>query len=59
MTNLIGSHPPLAELTAIPKAHVHLYGKMPAPGRKLGHVTVLTSDPVETQLHLSKALRQS
>ena len=22
-------------------AHVHLYGKTPAPGRQLGHVTVL------------------
>jgi 5-(carboxyamino)imidazole ribonucleotide synthase len=30
------------QLTAIPQAHVHWYGKTPAyPGRKLGHVTVL------------------
>jgi 5-(carboxyamino)imidazole ribonucleotide synthase len=25
---------------AVPGAHVHLYGKQPRPGRKLGHVTV-------------------
>lgn len=26
---------------AVPGAHVHLYGKAPRPGRKLGHVTAL------------------
>ena len=26
-------------------AHVHLYGKVPRPGRKLGHVTVCGDDP--------------
>jgi 5-(carboxyamino)imidazole ribonucleotide synthase len=41
MTNLIGDHPPLAELLTVPGAHVHLYGKAPRPGRKLGHVTVV------------------
>ncbi|MDX6519728.1 MAG: 5-(carboxyamino)imidazole ribonucleotide synthase [Gaiellales bacterium] len=40
MVNLIGGTPPLAELAAIEGAHVHLYGKAPRPGRKLGHVTV-------------------
>lgn len=39
MTNLIGSVPPLDALLAEPGAHVHLYGKAPRPGRKLGHVT--------------------
>lgn len=28
----------------VPGAHVHLYGKTPRPGRKLGHVTVTGSD---------------
>lgn len=28
----------------VPGAHVHLYGKAPRPGRKLGHVTVVGSD---------------
>ena len=29
----------------IPDAHVHLYGKEERPGRKIGHVNVLGSDP--------------
>jgi 5-(carboxyamino)imidazole ribonucleotide synthase len=41
MVNLIGSLPPLDRLLAIPGAHVHLYGKEPRPGRKLGHVTLV------------------
>ena len=46
MVNLIGETPPLERLLAIPGAHVHLYGKEPRPGRKLGHVT-LVGDEVE------------
>ena len=30
---------------AVEGAHVHLYGKAPRPGRKLGHVTVCGDDP--------------
>ena len=30
---------------AVQGAHLHLYGKEPRPGRKLGHVTVCGSDP--------------
>jgi len=41
MLNLIGQTPPLAEMLAIPGAHVHLYGKTPRANRKLGHVTLL------------------
>jgi 5-(carboxyamino)imidazole ribonucleotide synthase len=41
MVNLIGGVPPLAELLALPGAHVHLYGKEPRPGRKVGHVTLV------------------
>lgn len=40
----------LARALAVEGAHVHLYGKRPRPGRKLGHVTVLASD-VATALH--------
>jgi 5-(carboxyamino)imidazole ribonucleotide synthase len=38
-----------AALGAVPEAHVHLYGKSPRPGRKLGHVTVLGDDVTETR----------
>jgi 5-(carboxyamino)imidazole ribonucleotide synthase len=44
MVNLIGSVPPLDELLRIPGAHVHLYGKEPRAGRKLGHVTLVEPD---------------
>lgn len=40
MVNLLGSTPPLDALAAAPNTHVHLYGKEPRPGRKLGHVNV-------------------
>jgi len=45
MANLIGEVPPLDELLALPGGHVHLYGKAPRSGRKLGHVTLV--DPAE------------
>jgi 5-(carboxyamino)imidazole ribonucleotide synthase len=41
MVNLIGETPPLERLLGIDGAHVHLYGKEPRPGRKLGHVTLV------------------
>jgi len=34
---------------AVEGAHVHLYGKSPAPGRKLGHVTVCGTDPADVR----------
>jgi len=40
MLNLIGETPPTTEILAIPGAHLHLYGKSPRPGRKLGHITL-------------------
>lgn len=45
MVNLIGKAPELERLLSLPGAHVHLYGKEPRAGRKLGHVTLL--DPSE------------
>src|SRR5437660_6176130 len=35
MVNLIGAAPATAELAAVTRAHVHLYGKAPRPGRKV------------------------
>jgi 5-(carboxyamino)imidazole ribonucleotide synthase len=40
MVNLIGAVPDTSAVAAIPGAHLHLYGKEPRPGRKVGHVTV-------------------
>src|SRR5262249_18772831 len=41
MVNLIGTVPDQAAVLAVEGAHLHLYGKAPRPGRKLGHVTVI------------------
>ena len=41
MVNLIGELPQLERLLRVPGAHVHLYGKAPRAGRKLGHVTLV------------------
>jgi 5-(carboxyamino)imidazole ribonucleotide synthase len=49
MVNLIGSVPAVAEVAAIPGAHLHLYGKEPRPGRKLGHVTVRSAEDERTR----------
>jgi len=54
MVNLIGSVPPIWELLALPGARVHLYGKAPRPGRKVGHVTLL--DPTDGTVDRAMAL---
>ena len=54
MVNLIGAAPPLEELLALPGSRVHLYGKAPRAGRKVGHVTLL--DPVEETVERLTAL---
>lgn len=45
MINLIGDVPSTEAVLALPETHLHLYGKSPRPGRKLGHITVLADDP--------------
>ena len=44
MVNLIGTLPDREAVLAVPGAHLHLYGKKPRPGRKLGHVTLWPHD---------------
>ncbi len=44
MLNLIGSHPSLGAMLAERGSHVHLYGKEPRAGRKIGHVTIMDRD---------------
>lgn len=43
MVNLIGFIPEVADILRIEGAHLHLYGKSPRPGRKVGHVNVLAA----------------
>lgn len=40
---------------AVGGAHVHLYGKPPRPGRKLGHVTVCGQDPPDVRARAWRA----
>ncbi len=40
MINLIGELPCSEDVLRVRNAHLHLYGKSPRPGRKLGHVTL-------------------
>jgi 5-(carboxyamino)imidazole ribonucleotide synthase len=42
MVNLIGEIPAAARQLAIEGCYLHDYGKSPRPGRKLGHITVVT-----------------
>ena len=56
MANLVGGVPALERLLAVPRAHLHLYGKEPRPGRKLGHVTLVDAsvDAVDDVLELAR-----
>jgi 5-(carboxyamino)imidazole ribonucleotide synthase len=47
MLNLIGDIPPAGDVLHIDNAHLHLYGKTPRPGRKVGHITLRGDSPVE------------
>jgi 5-(carboxyamino)imidazole ribonucleotide synthase len=40
MFNLIGDVPQDRDWLTVPDVHLHLYGKTPRPGRKLGHITI-------------------
>ena len=54
MINLIGRAPATEAVLRIPGARLHLYGKEPRPGRKLGHVNVLASDPAGVRATLEE-----
>lgn len=44
MVNLLGRLPPIERLLALPGSRVHIYGKAPRPGRKIGHCTLVDRD---------------
>jgi 5-(carboxyamino)imidazole ribonucleotide synthase len=54
MINLIATLPPVEPLLEVPGAHVHLYGKSPRPGRKLGHVTIVAPDVATLDARLAR-----
>jgi 5-(carboxyamino)imidazole ribonucleotide synthase len=49
MHNIIGTLPDVQRVLATSGAHLHLYGKEPKPGRKIGHITLCQDE--EQQLH--------
>ena len=53
MRNLVGDLPDVRAALEIDGAHVHIYGKEPRPGRKLGHITVCQSDDATLQRSLT------
>jgi len=56
MLNLIGSHPPAAQLAALPGAHLHLYDKEFRPNRKVGHLTIRAESAVLRDQVLAQAV---
>jgi 5-(carboxyamino)imidazole ribonucleotide synthase len=49
LVNLIGTVPKTFDVLEIPHAHLHLYGKEPRPGRKLGHITLVNPSSASEQ----------
>ncbi len=54
MLNLIGTTPDAAEVMKVEHSHLHLYGKAPRAGRKLGHVTVRADDAPEVERRIEQ-----
>ena len=54
MVNLIAELPAAEEVLAVANTHLHLYGKSPRPGRKLGHVTVRADNFEKLQQQLGE-----
>ena len=54
MVNFIGHIPRHEEVLALPGVHLHVYGKEPRPGRKLGHATVRAADAEQLRDVLSE-----
>lgn len=55
MLNLLGSTPPPEALLADRALRLHLYGKEPRPGRKIGHVTICDSDEASLATRAARA----
>jgi len=57
MVNIIGDEPRAGALDSMPQAHVHMYGKSPRPGRKIGHVTLNAPSEAELDALLERFTR--
>lgn len=52
MVNCIGTLPDMASLLTVPGAFLHLYGKDPKPGRKIGHINLTVAEEAEREMLL-------
>lgn len=58
MVNLIGRLPNTKEILKIPGTHLHLYGKQPREGRKIGHVTIEAKDCGQLESRLEEVIQR-
>jgi 5-(carboxyamino)imidazole ribonucleotide synthase len=56
MVNFLGELPALRDVLAVPRAHMHSYGKAPRPKRKLGHCTIVADTPEDRDAGLERLL---
>jgi 5-(carboxyamino)imidazole ribonucleotide synthase len=54
MINVIGREPDVTRLREVDEVHIHMYGKVPRPRRKLGHITVTADDLTGVKDSVSK-----
>lgn len=54
LLNCIGTMPDVKSVLAVPGAHYHDYGKSPRPGRKLGHMTLVSQEEADFHARLSQ-----
>jgi 5-(carboxyamino)imidazole ribonucleotide synthase len=54
MVNLVGALPATGDVLGVNGAHLHLYGKQPRPGRKVGHVTIVADDEAAREDSLAR-----
>lgn len=52
--NLIGRAPPIQSLSNFPWAKIHLYGKEPRAGRKVGHVNLVANEAHELEQRMTQ-----
>ena len=57
MLNIIGDLPELKDILAVPGAHAHYYGKAPARGRKVGHITIVAKTENERAEKISQLVK--
>lgn len=59
MLNIVGEAPDTEAVLAVRGAHLHLYGKEPRPGRKIGHVTVRSTEGAGLEIAVQELLALS